>query len=84
VSSRRGRREAARQSLLTLVALTVIAAGAALWLWSLVDALRTSDQTWDAAGQSKLVWVVVIIFLGLLGSSLYLAIPKRALTRAVA
>lgn len=65
----------------SLVVLAVIVIGAALWLWSLVDALRINDQTWNAAGQNKVVWVVVIIFLGLLGSALYVAVPKRALKR---
>lgn len=58
--------------------------GAALWLWSLVDALRINDQTWEAAGQSRILWVMVIIFLSLLGSALYFAIPKRDLKRTLA
>ena len=66
----------------SLLVLAVILAFAVLWLWSLVDALRIHDQTWKAAGQSKLVWVVVIIFLGILGSVLYVAIPKRDLKTA--
>jgi hypothetical protein len=66
------------------VALAVIVIGAALWLWSLIDALRTNDQTWNAAGQNNLVWVVVIVLLGLLGSALYVAVAKRALKRVPA
>jgi len=63
----------------SVAVLVVIVIGGALWLWSLVDALRIDEQTWDAAGQSKLVWVVVIILLGLLGSVLYVGIARRAL-----
>lgn len=63
----------------SLAVLAVIVIVAALWLWSLADALRTNDQTWKAAGQNKLVWVVVIVLLGPLGPVLYLAVPKRAL-----
>jgi Phospholipase_D-nuclease N-terminal len=65
----------------SLVGIAVIVVGAALWLWSLVDALRTNGQTWNAAGQNKLVWVVVIILLTLLGSVLYVAVAKRALKK---
>ena len=65
----------------SLIVLAVLGLGAALWLWSLVDALRTTDQTWAAARQRKLVWVVVIILLGVLGTVLYLAIPRPALKR---
>lgn len=68
----------------SIFVLAVVVVGFVLWLWSLVDALRIPDQSWNAAGQSKLVWVVVVILLGLLGSILYLAIPRRALTRAPA
>jgi hypothetical protein len=68
----------------SLVVLAVVCIGAALWLWSLVDALRVSDQTWNTAGQSKLMWVVVIILLGLLGSALYVAIARPALKRVPA
>jgi len=65
----------------SFIVLAVFALGAALWLWSLVDALRTNDQTWNAAGQNKLVWVVVIMLLGFLGSILYVAFPRPALKR---
>ena len=65
----------------TLVVLAVIAIGAALWVWALIDALRINDQTWAAAGQSKLVWVVVIILLSVLGSILYIAVAKRAIKK---
>ena len=54
----------------------------ALWVWSLVDALRIDDRRWDAAGQSKILWVLLIVLLGLLGSILYLVIPRPALLRA--
>ena len=53
----------------------------ALWIWSLVDALRISDRRWATAGQSKLLWVLLIVFLGVVGSALYVAIPRPALGR---
>ena len=56
----------------------------ALWLWSLVDALQFSDQRWTAAGENKMLWVLLIVFLGIIGSVLYVAIPRPALRNAQA
>ncbi|MGN6089217.1 MAG: PLDc N-terminal domain-containing protein [Actinomycetes bacterium] len=50
-----------------------------LWVWSLVDALRTPDARWRMAGQSKLLWVLLIVFLHVLGSVLYALIARPAL-----
>ena len=52
-----------------------------LWIWSLVDALRITDPQWDAAGQSKVLWVILIAVLGILGSILYVLMARPALTR---
>jgi hypothetical protein len=54
----------------------------ALWIWSLVDALRITDPQWDAAGQSKLLGVILIAVLGILGSVLYALMARPALVRA--
>ncbi|GHA74729.1 PLDc N-terminal domain-containing protein [Pontibacter akesuensis] len=40
----------------------------ALWLWALIDVLRSDFKS----GTDKLVWVVAIIFVPLLGALLYL------------
>lgn len=56
----------------------------ALWIWSLVDALRITDQRWEAAGQNKLMWVVLIAVLGLLGSLLYVVMARPSLSRTTA
>jgi hypothetical protein len=53
-----------------------------LWIWSLVDSLVIPDQQWSVAGQSKLLWVLLIVFLGLLGSLLYVVMARPALSRA--
>lgn len=53
-----------------------------VWIVSLVDALRIDDRRWAAAGQSKLLWVLLIVLLGLLGSLLYAVMARPALTRA--
>lgn len=64
-----------------VVFLGVGAVVTAAWLWSLVDALRISDESWASAGQNKLLWVLLIVFLGVVGSVLYVAIPRPALGR---
>ena len=54
---------------------------AVLWFISLVDALRRPDPHWTAAGQSKLVFVLLMVFLGPLESLLYLFIARPSLQR---
>lgn len=49
------------------------------WLLMLIQALRTPDSVWAAAGQSKLVYVLLMIFLGWLGALLYVFIARPAL-----
>ncbi len=57
----------------------VFLASLAVWIFTLVDSLQTPDQTWQAAGQNKLLWVLLIVFLGILGSILYMVIPRPGL-----
>jgi hypothetical protein len=49
------------------------------WLLMLVQALRTPDSAWAAAGQSKILYVLLMIFLGWLGALLYVFIARPAL-----
>jgi hypothetical protein len=65
---------------MTILVLVLVAA--AIWVWSLVDVLRIPDQRWAAAGQNKVLRVVLIVVLGLLGSLLYTLMPRRKLGRA--
>ncbi|MGN6251122.1 MAG: PLDc N-terminal domain-containing protein [Marmoricola sp.] len=53
----------------------------AVWLFALVEALRVTDPVWERAGQSKLVWVVVVVLTGWLGALLYALIARPALRR---
>ncbi len=53
-----------------------------LWLAVLVQALRVPDSTWEAADQSKLVYVLLMVLLGLLGTILYALVARPALRRA--
>ena len=52
---------------------------ALLWLWALVDLLTSEfgDST------NKLIWVLVIVFLPVLGAILYLLIGRKQKTSAL-
>lgn len=58
-----------------LVMLTTLGA----WIWALVDIARHTAMEWDASGQNQVVWVLIVLFLGLLGLILYLAIARPRL-----
>jgi uncharacterized RDD family membrane protein YckC len=62
---------------MTIIVLFLLAA--AIWIWSLVDALRIPDQRWTGAGENKILWVILIVVLGLLGSLLYALMPRKKL-----
>jgi uncharacterized membrane protein len=49
------------------------------WLVMLVEALRTPDSVWTAADQSKILYVLLMIFLGWLGALLYVVIARPGL-----
>lgn len=42
-----------------------------LWLWALIDCLKS-----NFSGSNKLIWIVLIIFLPVLGPILYLLIGR--------
>ena len=44
-----------------------------LWIWALVDCLTNASLQ----GTDKLIWVIVIVFLPLLGAVLYLVIARK-------
>ena len=51
------------------------------WLIVLVEALRVPDQSWTVAGQNKILWVLLMVFLGVLGTILYVLIARPALVQ---
>lgn len=53
------------------------------WLLVLVEALRVPDQAWVQAGQNKILWVLLMVFLGVLGTILYVLIVRPALPKAL-
>ena len=63
--------------LLIITALAVAAALLVFWIWMLVDSLRSERHS----GTERLVWVVVIVFLKLIGALIYFFMqycPRRA------
>jgi Phospholipase_D-nuclease N-terminal len=50
----------------------------AVWIWALVDAIQVPDDSMYRSG-TKLVWVLVIVFLQVIGAVIYFAIgrPQR-------
>jgi hypothetical protein len=67
-----------------LVTLLVVA-GIALFVWwllVLIEVVRTPAAQWDAAGQSQLVHVLLMLFLGVIGTIIYLAVARPPLRAA--
>ena len=54
--------------LVVLLILIVGVGGFVLWLWSIIDAVQRPDSEWERAGQTKLVWILILIFLGFLSA----------------
>jgi hypothetical protein len=57
--------------------LLIILALAALWVWTLVDAIRVPNDRDYRAG-TKLIWVLVIVLTGFVGAAVYLAVGRPA------
>jgi hypothetical protein len=57
--------------------LLLVLALVALWIWTLVDAIRVPDDAHYRAG-TKLIWVLVIVLTGFIGSAVYLAVGRPA------
>jgi len=58
-------------------------AGFVIWLWLLIDAVKTPASTWDAAGQNQLLHILLMVCLGIIGSLIYYFVARPAL-KAVA
>jgi hypothetical protein len=70
-------------SLVALIFGIVIVAVFVWWLWMLIEALKTPSGQWSAAGQNQVVYVVLMILLGVIGTVLYIAVARPQLRRAV-
>lgn len=53
------------------------------WLVMLVDALRIPGATWQAVGQSQVLYVVLMAVLGVIGTILYVFIARPKLRQAL-
>jgi hypothetical protein len=71
-------------AVLVLVFLVVGLAGTVFWLWALVDALRRPDQQYTAAGQNKVLWLLVVLLGHFIGALIYLLVARPQLERAAA
>jgi hypothetical protein len=52
------------------------------WLWCLIQALKIPDTDWAAADQNKLVYVLLMVFLGVIGTIAYAVVARPALRNA--
>ncbi len=52
------------------------------WLVVLIEALKTPSSQWSAAGQNQILYVVMMVLLGIIGTILYIAIARPALRTA--
>jgi hypothetical protein len=50
--------------------LLLLLAAIGFWIWTLVDAIRVPDESYRAG--SKVLWVLVIVLAGFIGSIVYL------------
>lgn len=71
-------------SLFALVFAAVAIAAFVWWLVVLIEALKTPSSQWSAAGQNQILWVVLMVLLGLLGTILYVLVARPPLRTAVA
>ncbi len=52
--------------------------GFVFWLWMLVDCLKRPDDRFAIGGNyAKLIWVLVIVFVGFIGALIYYFLVKR-------
>lgn len=51
----------------------------ALFVVALIDLLTFDNSTWEAAGQNKVLWLLIVIFVALVGPILYLTMTKPKL-----
>jgi hypothetical protein len=67
-----------------LIILLVIGITFVVPIWAAIDAATKPDAAWQAAGQNKVLWVLLSLFLGLLGSLIYLAAIRPKVVAAQA
>lgn len=53
--------------------------GLAFWIMALVDALKRPATQWETAGQSQIVWIVVILLASFIGALVYWMVARPQL-----
>ncbi len=53
--------------------------GLVVWLVALIDMLRRPVEQWQAAGQDRIVWALVVVLLYAVGAVLYWFIARPQL-----
>lgn len=53
-----------------------------LLVFAVVDLVQRSDAEWSTAGQDRLTWLLVTLFVGLVGPVLYLVVARPKLDQA--
>jgi hypothetical protein len=51
-------------------------------IWGVIDAAIRPDRAWKAAGQSQVVWVIVMLLLPLIGAIVYFAVIRPKVREA--
>lgn len=64
------------------IAVLVVLAIPVLMVATLVDMLRRPAGEWDEAGQNQLLWVLLVVFLTVIGVVLYVAVARPRLEDA--
>jgi len=66
--------------ILAIFFLVLIVFGIAFWIWALFDCLTKESSS----GNNKIVWLLVILFLGIIGAIIYAVVrrPQRLLEGA--
>ncbi|MFP4144730.1 MAG: PLDc N-terminal domain-containing protein [Phycisphaeraceae bacterium] len=59
-------------ALMMLVGLAVVVVSLVIWIWALVDAVRNPNLD----DNTRLVWVLVIIFTQIIGAIIYLVVGR--------
>ncbi len=63
---------------LILLLVILAAVSIVLWFWMLVDCLKRPDDKFAYGGNNaKIVWILVIIFTGLIGALIYYFLIKK-------
>lgn len=55
----------------------------ALMIWALIDLMSRPSSEWEQADQDKMIWVLVVVFVGVIGPILYLTIGRSKLNSVV-